>query len=158
MIVETEKDVATFKDGLNFRKLDQQRVGEQFGVILSMMRETRFSTEGLFVPFVSFEPAAITEANESVTEEQVERLKNKLANKDLWKISRLFNSVTFLFFTNAQVAKYAGLRETCSQEYLRLVEPYDEFGYVKKRGLRVHFDSKEIFDTKYNSSWFYYYR
>jgi hypothetical protein len=152
-----EKDVERFKDGLNFRKLDQQRVGAQFAAILSMMRETSFSTEGLFVFFCSFEPAAITDANENVTEQQVEQLKNKLANKDLWTISRLFHTVAFLFFTDAQAAKYGRLRETYLQEYLRLVEPYDEFGYVKKRGLTVRFDSKENFDTNYQSNWYYYY-
>jgi hypothetical protein len=158
VVLETKEDAAKFKDGMNFRTLDQQRVREQFAAILSMMREPSLSAEGLFVPFVAFEPVAIIEAMQSVTKDRIEQLKNKLANEDLWEISRMFDRVTFLFFKNAQVARYANLREAYSQEYLQLVEPYDEFGYVKKRGLTVRFDSKEIFDTKFNSNWFYYYR
>jgi hypothetical protein len=98
VVLETKEDAAKFKDGMNFRTLDQQRVREQFAAILSMMREPSLSAEGLFVPFVAFEPVAIIEAMQSVTKDRIEQLKNKLANEDLWEISRMIDRVTFLFF------------------------------------------------------------
>lgn len=32
------------------------------------------------------------------------------------------------------------------------------FGYLRKRGVSVCFDSKENFDTNYQSNWYYYYK
>jgi len=87
-------------------------------------------------------------------------LKAKLANPDLWEISRCFDSVTFFFYTDAQVKRYEaeGFREKYSREYSLLIEPYDEFGYLRKRGVSASFDSKENFDTNYQSNWYYYYK
>ena len=52
----------------------------------------------------------------------------------------------------------AGLRSAYDQEYTQLVQPHDEFGYLRKRGVSVSFDSKENFDTNYQSNWYYYYK
>lgn len=162
VILETEEDALKFRGGTfgNFHQIDQKRVRERFETILSEQRGHRFNVEWLFVIFVAFEPVARMEANESVTEEEIRRLKARLANKDLWEISRCFDSVTFFFYKDAQVKQYeaAGLKNTYAQEYSRLVEPYDEFGYLKKRGVSVGFDSKENFDTNFQSNWYYYYK
>jgi hypothetical protein len=37
------------------------------------------------------------------------------------------------------------------------IKPDDEFGYLQKRGVSVHFDSKQNFDTNFKSNWYYYY-
>jgi hypothetical protein len=50
------------------------------------------------------------------------------------------------------------MRKVYAEEYARLVEPYDEFGYLKQAGIAVYFDSKENFDTNYESNWYYYYK
>jgi hypothetical protein len=163
VIFETPEDAAKFREPErfgNFKKEDQRRVREKFGSLITARGDPRFSAEGLIVPFVAFEPVAIVEAVESVTKEQLEQLRADLANDDLWQISRLFNSVTFLFFTDAQAAEYEseGLKAPYSERFLRLVEPHDEFGYIKKRGISVRFDSKENFDKNYQGNWFYYYK
>lgn len=55
-------------------------------------------------------------------------------------------------------AESRGLREVYAAEYARLVEPYDEFGYLASNGIAIAFDSKENFDTNCHGSWFNYYR
>ena len=162
VILETQKDTLKFQNGAfgDFNKIDQKRVRERFETIIAEQDDHRFNVEGLFVIFAAFEPVARMEANESVTKDELHRLKLKLNNKDLWEISRLFESVTFFFYTDAQVRKYeaAGLRDLYAQEYARLLQAYDEFGYFRKRGVSADFDSKENFDTNYQSNWYYYYK
>ena len=45
-----------------------------------------------------------------------------------------------------------------TEKYFKIIQKYDEFGYVIPENLNIIFDSKENFDTIYKSSWFYYYR
>ena len=74
--------------------------------------------------------------------------------------TRLFDGVTFFFYTDAQAAtaEVKGLRQHYAAEYARLVASFDEFGYLARGGVLVSFDSKENFDTNYQSNWFYYYK
>lgn len=162
VILETQEDALKFQNGPfgDFNRVDQKRVQQHFETILAELGDHRFNVEGLFVIFVAFEPIARMEANESVTKEEIHRLKLKLNNKDLWEISSLFERVTFFFHTDAQVKEYeaAGLRDLYAQEYSRLLQAYDEFGYFRKRAVSACFDSKENFDTNYQSNWYYYYK
>jgi len=49
-----------------------------------------------------------------------------------------------------------GVRDLYIREYSRLTEQYDEFGYLRTRGISVSLDSKENFDTNFQGNWFYY--
>ena len=119
-----------------------------------------FETENLFVIFTAFEPVARVEANESVTDQEINRLKKELNDDDLWEISRLFDSVTFFFYTDEQVkdARQRGVLGKYSRKYSKIVEKYDEFGYHKIRPVSASLDSKENFDTNFQSNWYYYYK
>jgi hypothetical protein len=159
VVLETQEDAQKFRvPPGNFNENDQMRVKERFEAILTEQRDLRFNVARLFVIFVAFEPVARIEAHWRVTKEEISRLKARLANQDLWEIRGSFDQVTFFFYTRAQVeqSEAAGLKEIYSQEYSCLVRPYDEFGYLQKRGISVLFDSKENFDTNYKSNWFYY--
>ncbi len=162
VIFEKESDALKFRNGPlgNFNKIDQKQVAEQFCSIIKGIDRHTFQTENLFVIFTAFEPVARVEANESVTEKEINKLKKKLNDDDLWEISRLFNSVTFFFYTDEQVkdAKQRGVLEKYSQEYSRILEKYDEFGYHKIRPVSACLDSKENFDTNFQSNWYYYYK
>jgi hypothetical protein len=161
VVLESHEDAQKFRvPPGNFNEEDQKRVSERFEIILSRQSDLRFKIERLLVIFVAFEPVARIEANECVTKKEIHRLKARLANEDLWEISTCFDQVTFFFYTDAQVKRYeaSGLRDLYSKEYSCLVRPYDEFGYLQKRGISVNFDSKQNFDTNYKSNWFYYYR
>ncbi len=161
VILETQEDALKFRDGPvgNFHTNDQKQVLEQFKVILLQKNDTRFTVERMFVIFTAFEPVARVEANHSVTKTEINQLKVKLTNQDLWEISICFDRVTFFFYTDAQVQKYEadGLKNLYGEEYSSIVQRYDEFGYLQKCGVSVHFDSKQNFDTNYKSNWYYYY-
>jgi len=134
VVLETEKDAQKFRvPPGNYNENEQKRVKERFETILAEQRDLRFNTAWLLVIFEAFEPVAKLDALWSVTEEEISRLKARLANKDLWKIHRGFDQVTFFFYTRAQVKQYeaAGLRDLYSQEYSCLVRPHDEFGYLE---------------------------
>jgi hypothetical protein len=160
--LEMEEEALRFQHGpwgVN-REEDQKRVQEGFLSILKRQGDPRYTAEGLFVVFDSFERVARFEANESVTADDLKRLKAKLDDPDLWEISRLFDRVTFFFYTDAQARQHeaAGLRDSYAREYARLVEPYDEFSYLRRRAVSAYFDSKENFDTNYEGNWYYYYK
>ncbi|MCE5328206.1 MAG: hypothetical protein LLG01_17510 [Planctomycetaceae bacterium] len=161
VILEFERDVKLFRgDDHNFFQAEQGRVLQQFKQIIGELGDLRFPTERLFVVFSAFEQVARIEANQRVTEGALERLRCRLTNPELWKISRLFETATFFFMTEIQAkrADKKGLKEVYANEYARLVEPYDEFGYLAHNPIPIAFDSKENFDTNYNGSWFNYYR
>lgn len=161
VVLESEADVARFRAGalVNFNAIDQKRVKERFESTIAEQNDRRFPTAGLFVIFAAFEPVARAEANESIPEQEVHDLQARLANEELWEISRWDEHVTFFFYTDDQVkrAQALGLTEKYAKEYARLVERYDEFGYLKKRGISVAFDSKENFDNNYEGTWHHYY-
>ncbi|HEY7673995.1 MAG TPA: hypothetical protein VH867_02110 [Burkholderiales bacterium] len=162
VIADTQGDALKFQNSSlgDYDKIVQKRVQERFETILAEQDDHRFNIDGLFVVFAAFERVARIEANESVTKNDMDQLKAKLNNNDLWGISRLFDTVTFFFYTDAQVKHYeaAGLRDAYAGEYARLVQPHDEFGYLRRRGVLAYFDSKENFDTNYESNWYYYYK
>lgn len=162
VIFESKKDELKFRESAlgNYNRIDQKRISEQFSRIIAAQHNVRFSTDGLLVIFSSFEPVARMEANQSVSEANLEGLKKKLGNADLWTISRQFESVTFFFYTEDQIKKYeaAELRDRYAQEYSKLIQPHDEFGYYSKTGVSAFFDSKENFDMNYQGNWYYYYK
>lgn len=162
IVFDKESDALKFRNGPlgNFNKIDQKRVSEQFSSILEQRGRHNIKTKDLFVIFTAFEPIARVEANESVSEKEIDALKKGLGNEDLWKISRLFDSVTFMFYTDDQAkeASQQGLLEKYLHEYSKLVAKYDEFGYHEHRPVSASFDSKENFDTNFQSNWYYYYK
>jgi hypothetical protein len=161
VVLESRREVGMFRNAElgNYNVTEQKRVKERFEAIV-LEQHLALKVDGLFVVFVAFEPIARIEANERVTKEEIHRLKARLANDELWEISTCFDSVTFFFYTDIQVkrAQALGMREQYAQEYASLVQRYDEFGYFKKCGVLVAFDSKENFDNNYQSNWYYYYK
>jgi hypothetical protein len=162
IILETIDHALKFRDAPygNYLPTAQNDVRQQFEALLAQHPGHRFALENLFVIFENFESVARVEANARITDEDIRRLKTKLANPDLWEISRCFDGVTFMFYTDAQLQRHRvpSVIDVYAQEYARVVEPYDEFGYLKENGLFIHFDSKENFDTNYQSNWYYYYK
>jgi hypothetical protein len=144
----------------DFNRVEDLKIIAQFQKLLTALKDHRFNTERLFVIFSAFDLVAHGEAASHISEAELETLKNRLGNKDLWKISLFSSSATFFFYTDAQVKKYedSGLKETYAIEYYRLLGSYDEFGYVQSLRPGITFDSKENFDLNYQGSWLNYYR
>lgn len=158
VVLEWKRDAEKFCNDQAFDKAKANKIRAKFKSLLAKAGNKKFPTDRLFVIFSAFEEVARREANDSITDRDLRRLKRRLANRDLWRILRILDGVTFFFRTDAQVvaAKASDRQRQFAEEYARIVAPYDEFGYLAKAGIRVTFDSKENFDTNFQSNWFNY--
>jgi hypothetical protein len=162
VIVEHQRELLKFQKGHygNFIAKKQNAIAEKFMEILARDGTTGFDVDGLFVVFSAFAPLAEEEADGQISEEEIEALKSRIGNPDLWEISRCFGHVTFFFFTYAQVKHYEaeGMKAVYAKLYFDLLKSHDELGYLKEKEFKVDFDSKQNLDENYESNWFYYYR
>lgn len=160
MIVEHHEDAQKFRDGYNFDKKKQDAIASQFLAIINREEAHGYDVDGLFVVFSAFAPIAKQETDSQLSEEQINALKNRIANPDLWVISRCFGHVTFMFYTDEQAKTHEakGQKEIYARMYFEILKAYDEFGYLVEKDFAVNFDSKQNFDDNYESNWYYYYK
>lgn len=160
IILEHHEDAHRFRDGYNFDTKKQRAIAAHFREIINTQLSHGYDVNGLFVVFSAFAPIAKAEADSRLSEQQIEALKNRLANPDLWKILRFFGHVTFMFYTEKQAATYEanGQKELYGRKYFEILKPNDEFGYLFPDEFPVSFDSKQNFDDNYESNWYYYYK
>ena len=160
VVLEWTEDERKFRQGpfLSFDATRQREIGDRLAASTDEALGRKSDMGRLVVIFSAFEPIARAEANQRVTEADIEQLTKTLADRDLWKIRKGFGTVTFFLYTDAQVKarETSGARARFARAYAQIVAPYDEFGYVAKRGITVGLDSKENFDSVYRGSWFYY--
>jgi hypothetical protein len=172
--LEYAKDKGKFMDNktYNFDKRKQNEIAKKFGEITSnyelknkpnwikRLLGLTYKSNNLFVFFSDFETIAKDEANENISENEIEKLKTEINNPDLWGIDRRFNSVTYFLYTNEQLKKYqdSETHKKWRKKYFDLLKKYDEFGYFKKDYFSIYLDSKENFETNYDSNWYYYYK
>ncbi|MGV3632276.1 MAG: hypothetical protein ACO1O6_13790 [Bacteroidota bacterium] len=173
---EYEMEALEFRsaDKVNFDHPKQQAIAKQFERNLKKQGITKkrrfldflfpvkekYSFENIWVYFSAFEPLAKIEVTQNIPSFKLEELKRSIQNSVLWEISCLFSSVTFLLYTDKQVKQYEKSEERIvwANKYFDLLEPYNEFGYFKRENFSILLDSKENFDTKYQSNWHYYYK
>jgi hypothetical protein len=160
VIVEYQSHAEKFRRGANFDRRQQDAIAKKFLEIIRRDDKCKFDVDDLFVVFSAFAPIAKEEANGLISERDIRALKKRIANPDLWRISRCFGDVTFFFFTDKQVKKYEENGKNCEYGtmYYELLKPHDEFGYLKRRYFKINFDSKQNFDDNFESNSFYYYR
>lgn len=157
VFVDTTDDLARLEDR---GKESRIAITKRFQEIAASHREYHFPTRNLSVTFAAFEATARREACEQVTERELDDFTTRLGREDLWKIYPAADCVTFFFHTDAQAKgnEASGLKDYLAREYTCILQPYDEFGYLKKRPVRVEFYSKEKFDIEYGGDWFFYTR
>lgn len=160
IILEYGRDLELFRP--NRFDYDADKVADilaQFRLLTEEHSGGGLRTDGLFLTLSSFDWAARIEANENITERELEELKARLSNPALWMISRLFDSITFFFHTDAQAADHRdrGLLAVYAEEYAKLAARHDEFGYLARDPVRLNFDSKQTLDTKYGGVLHSYY-
>jgi hypothetical protein len=131
-----------------------------FWDVFKLSKKKHFVVDDVFVCYGAFEPIARQEANESITKEELNLLKEDIGDKNLWEILNAFEGVTFFLYTDAQVKLYNDneKKHQWSKMYFKLLKEHDEFQYYKESDFSISFDSKENFDNKYKSNWFYYLR
>lgn len=172
--LEYAKDKGKFMDNktYNFDKRKQKDIAEKFEEITSnYVLENKpswikrllgliYNSNNLFVYFSDFETIAKDETNKNIPKKEIEKLKAEINNPELWKIDRRFNSATYFLHTDEQLKKYqdSATHKKWSEKYFELLKSYDEFNYFKKDYYSVYLDSKENFDTNYESNWYYYYK
>ena len=145
-----------------FRQIKEQKIAEEKGFFdfFTKPKNEKYKTNDVWIYYSAFEPIARIEANENVPQAEVVQLKEKLNNKDIWEISICFSGTTFFVYTDQQIKQYENSpsRRIWADRYFDLLEPYNEFGYFKRDNFSVYVDSKENFDTNYQSNWYYYYK
>lgn len=162
VILEHEAEAQVFWDGFNdvFDRQKQQEIASKFLEIISRASHPEYDVAGLFVVFSAFAPLAREEADGKISESEIDALKRRIANPELWTISRYFGHATFMFFTNAQAKEHAaiGKQAEYARMYLEILKPHDEFNYLAQDCFTIAFDSKQNFDDNYQSNWYYYYK
>jgi hypothetical protein len=158
---EREKTFFYTQDSFGFAADKQQAIALQFKETIEQQGLTdRYPSENIWIIYGGFEPIARDEANSSIPEQEVNNLKEKLNNQDLWLISRAFSGATFFLYTDEQVKQYenSGIKRQWADQYFDILEPYNQFGYFKRETFTICLDSKENFDKNYASNWYYYYK
>ena len=110
--------------------------------------------------FDDFERIARSEADEKITQDEVEELKISIGDKKLWEIMPSYHFPIFFLYTEKQVKSYKSSEKIkeWSNKYFEMLKKYDEFGYYKKDSFSIKLDSKENFDKNYKSNWYYYFK
>jgi len=118
------------------------------------------STEKIFVVFSDFESIARIEANEKVSEDIIDNFIERFQSENIWCIQRAFSNLIVFYYSENEKdqAIKKGMINQYQTAFSKIIEPYDEFGYLINNPIIPHIDSKENFDQNYQSSWFYYWR
>ncbi|TXF90514.1 hypothetical protein FUA23_05280 [Neolewinella aurantiaca] len=98
--------------------------------------------------------------NENIPQEEIEKLKSKLAVKELVRIERCFSATVFFLETDKQVKDLETnkVKETFRKEYSKLLKSYDEFDYLEEDKYPIHLESMETINKKYNGEIHWYFR
>jgi hypothetical protein len=168
---EEEIQFSILNNRFNYDEEKQQAIADRYREINSQKLQSKMSLfqqvvdkyfkpkKNLLVVFSSFKPLAREEANEKISQAELENLMAEIGNKDLWTISNQFAGATFFLYTDEQVKHYAsiGIEPIYTDKYFKLLKEYDEFGYFRREEFHISLDSKENFDKKFGSNWYYYY-
>ncbi len=174
IIFEHLEDELKFRDGYlgNFHSDKQKIIATKFDELINGIKQTgsfwsfikrdkkKYDVQGLLVIFDAFQPIARDEVNEAIPKSEIDALKTRLNNSDIWEISRFGSSVTFFFYTDKQAtaAKASGYDKELAEKYFDILKKYDEFNYFNRQEFLVSVDSKENFDKNFESNWYYYYK
>lgn len=86
------------------------------------------------------------------------KLSKILSNENIWKIKTDFSRITLFYYMNNQIPPNKSEIESFVKEKIfDELKNFDIFDLITKDKIQVIFDSKENFDNKYQSNWYYYY-
>jgi hypothetical protein len=143
-------------------KLEKQYHVERKYNLFNIFRISHFKhrRNNLLVTFQDFEHVAKAEINEAIPKTFIDELKSRYLKYNVWEISRFSEYTTIFFFTNDQLNESlnAEVRENIRRDYYSQLKHYDKYSYFHYESFNLSFDSKENFDNKYESNWYYYYK
>lgn len=165
VILETSREYSRVSTRSGYDRKIQTRISAKFIEIMEKKVRRgvpqpfndKINGKNLWIMYSHFDTVAMNEAHDNVDKKAIKRLINKYG---LWTISAFSSSVTVMYYTDQEIEsnRQSGLSDKLRSEYLKLLEPHDEFGYCSKNTTLIYFDSKENFDDKYEGNWFYYYK
>lgn len=161
IILEFEKDIIIFRKGDigNYYSDKQKSIINEYKKIELLGDKNDDISIQYTVTCSIFESIAKIEANNNIPENEIKKLHRKFGLKNVWLIDRCFANLIIFVYTDKQLNSLPKkLKKFYIDEYFSILKKYDEFNYYKKKSFMCRFDSKENFDTNYQSNWFYYYR
>lgn len=138
-------------------RIEKAIIAEFRKQIIAQKLEHKYPVDDFFVYVTAFEPVAKDEVTSKIILKEYKKLIN---NSEIWEIQNWFSSVIIFLFTDKQVKKYRNseAKKVWEEEYLKILQPHDTFGYFPSEKFEIHIDSKENFDKNYQSNWYYYYK
>lgn len=155
LIFEHQKDVERFrlKNQFTYSPLKERTIKKEYNNLFQDKIE-----DSILLLFYAFEPLAKEETMASIPVKIKNAFKEKYKDK-LWGVSTFGEHVTFFFFTNdaLKIAEHHKQTFRIKEEYYSLLKPFDKFNYFTLENFHAIYDSKENFDTKFESNWRWYY-
>jgi hypothetical protein len=146
---EFEREMRNFNEApeRRFSLFDEKKQKIIAGKFGHLVDKKRYDTENIWVIYSDFESGAKAEANESVSEKELRKLKKQLDNRDIWNIVTDFASVTFYLYTDKKVKFYENspIKKEWADKYFDILNKYNEFGYFKRDIFDIYLDSKKNF-------------
>ncbi|WP_367899203.1 hypothetical protein AB3N61_18565 [Leptospira sp. WS58.C1] len=162
IILKKRNELLSFqeKDSINFDRMKQKKITEKFVELVKSKNINQFDTNSIFSVFSAFDSIALIEANENISNWQIEELISNYSKLEIWKIERSFGAAVCFFYKNQQLenAINKGKTDLISSSYFNLLKRFDEFSLIERDLFTLSFDSKENFDRNYNGNWFNYWR
>ena len=80
-------------------------------------------------------------------------------NADVWQVHSGDRWLTVWLYSNRQIEDHKNLPiyKKMKEEYYKLVDKYLDLDLSNANDINLYFESKENFETKYRSSWQFYY-
>ena len=120
----------------------------------------KYHAEDFHMTYSVFSKVAIIEYLNSLSQSNLNRIKEKYTSNGLWEISIQHGSIVAFYTKEAEIElnDKSGVSKQIENELKNLASQYDEFGYLEEESFFFGFDSKENFDEKYGGNWYNYYR
>lgn len=167
LIFDTGKDYQRWwkiSKGSLFRRSGEKLLSRKYKHLLDTTGDNamqqKISTQKLAFPSHTFSSVAMQEAQSNIPPEQFAALRAKYMGPEVWELHFPGNDIRVFSFTDQQKAANTGNAEyeQLVKEYYDLLKPHDEFNYFERVEMKLILDSKENFDNRYQSNWYYYYK
>ena len=167
IVLEKRMEIDIFlHKGFTYDTVKKKRIIDELSAIMKkqkcffLKKRISYDTTNMSLVFSAFLPAALSEANNKVSTEEINEIKNSFKNDYVWEISKCFDSATIFFYTEKQALNNQDtiLKEKIETMYFNFIKKYDEFGYLNRETFKMNVDSKENLDKNYAGNWYYYYK
>lgn len=123
--------------------------------------QNKYKAEKIFTFFSSFEQEELERIYSHLPNE-LNFLKQSINNKDIWNIKNVFYTrIVVFFYSNYQLPDKTEKERISNilKEYIfSSLKKFDINNILDKSEIIIEFDTKENFDTNFESNWYFYTR